>query len=171
MEDKEQEFVFQLIDWQVRLLSYLVTLLGDIHDARDVLQETNVVLLRKAGEIEDGTDVGAWFRRFAHFQALAFLRDRKRDRHLFDDDILDLFACDQFADAPDENRLLALRECLKRLPADRRNLIEQRYSVGKSVRQLAQEAGRRESGTKMLLMRIREALRSCIESQLRETHR
>jgi DNA-directed RNA polymerase specialized sigma24 family protein len=51
---------------------------GDLHDARDVLLETNLVLWQKIGEFEPGSNFGAWARKIAYFQALAFLRDRKR---------------------------------------------------------------------------------------------
>ena len=128
MAQSEKEFVYQLTDWQNRLFGYLVTLLSNTHDARDVLQETNLVLWRKMEDFQPGTDFGAWARKCAYFQALAFLRDRKRDRHLFDDDVLALLASEDAGDAGDENeRRLALRDCLACLPDKHRQLIDKRY--------------------------------------------
>ena len=169
MADPDKEFVYQLTDWQNRLFGYLVTLLGNLHDARDVLQETNLVLWRKMGDFEPGTDFGAWARKCAYYQALAFLRDRKRDRHLFDDDLLALFADEESHSAPDDERLLALRDCLARLPDRQRQLLSLRYREEIPVRQLATDFKKKESAMKMTLMRIREALHTCIESRLKET--
>jgi len=168
MTGPENEFAYQLTDWQGRLLGYLVTLLGDVNDARDVLQETNLVLCRKKNEFPEIRDFGAWSRKCAYFQALAFLRDRKRDRHLFDDDLLALFAEESTDPAPDDELRLALRDCLSQLADRQRQLIARRYQENVPVRRLAADFGQKESAMKMGLMRIREALRVCIESKLRE---
>jgi RNA polymerase sigma-70 factor, ECF subfamily len=170
MADPDKEFVFLLTDWQNRLFGYLVTLLGNAHDARDVLQETNLVLWKKIGDFEAGTDFGAWARKCAYYQSLAFLRDRKRDRHLFDDEVLALLADEQTSSTRDDSeRRLALRDCLACLPDKHRQLIDQRYREEIPIRQLASDHGKNESALKMAMMRIREALRQCIESKLEES--
>ena len=170
MTQPDKEFIYQLTDWQNRLFGYLVTLLSNPHDARDVLQETNLVLWRKIGDFEAGTDFGAWARKCAYFQALAFLRDRKRDRHLFDDDVLALLANEDEGSAHDENeRSLALRDCLACLPVNHRSLIDQRYRDEVPIRKLATNHHKNESAMKMMMMRIREVLRQCIESKLEES--
>ena len=169
MTDPSETFLYLLTDWQNRLFGYLFTLLGNPHDARDVLQETNLVLWRKMDEFEPGTDFGAWARKCAYFQALAFLRDRKRDRHVFTEDVLALFAEETSSTVYDESELsLALRDCLGQLPERQRQLISRRYRDEIPVRQLAADNGKKESAMKMMLMRIREALHTCIESKLQE---
>ena len=169
MKPPDKEFVYQLTDWQNRLFGYLVTLLGSVHDAHDVLQETNLVLWRKMDEFETGSDFGAWARKCAYFQALAFLRDRKRDRHLFDDDLLAQFSDEEtYAGNEADERILAMRDCLSRLPDRQRQLINLRYSKNRSVKQLAKDADKKESAMKMMLMRIRQALHTCIEFKLKE---
>ncbi|MEM1443003.1 MAG: hypothetical protein AAGF67_11720 [Verrucomicrobiota bacterium] len=39
MAAPDEQFISQLTDWQSRLFGYLVTILGNVHDAHDVLQE------------------------------------------------------------------------------------------------------------------------------------
>lgn len=169
METPDREFLCHLTDSQPRLLGYLMTLLGNLNDARDVLQETNLVLWRKMDEYGRIDDFGAWARKCAYYQALAFLRDRKRDRHIFGDDMLALFAADVMEDNRDEDvMLLALRDCLSQLPESQRRLIDQRYREGTPARKLAVETGKTDSAMKMTLMRIRETLRRCIEGKLKE---
>jgi RNA polymerase sigma-70 factor (ECF subfamily) len=168
MTGAEKEFVSELTDWQNRLFGYLFTLLGNVHDARDVLQETNLVLWQKMGDFQTGTDFGAWARKCAYFQALAFLRNRKRDKHLFDDDLLALLADERIEIFDnDEERRLALRDCLSQLPENQRRLLDLRYKDEVPVKRLANDAGKNESAMKMILMRIREALHTCIESKLK----
>lgn len=170
MEPPDREFVYQLTECQNSLFGYLFTLLGDESDARDVLQETNLVLWRKISEFEPGSNFVAWARKCAYFQTLAFLRDRKRDRHLFDDDLLALFAGEDTNSAHDKNeRWLALRDCLAQLPDRQRQMIDRRYRDEIPVQKLAAEFGKKESAMKMTLMRIREALHSCIESKLKQS--
>lgn len=169
MSQPDKEFVYQLTDWQNRLFGYLVTLLSNPHDARDVLQETNLVLWRKVDDFQPGSDFGAWARKCAYYQALAFLRDRKRDRHVFDEDVLALLASDDTSSASDENeRRIALRDCLACLPDKHRQLIDKRYREEVPIRQLAADQGKNESAFKMVMMRIREVLRICIKSKLEE---
>lgn len=170
MANPDKEFVYQLTDWQNRLFGYLVTLLNNTHDARDVLQETNLVLWQKVGDFKVGTDFGAWARKCAYYQALAFLRDRKRDRHVFDDDVLAMMASEDAGSAHDDDeRRLALRNCLSCLSDQHRRLIDQRYSEETPFQKLAAIHGKKESALKMVIMRIREVLRQCIESKLKES--
>lgn len=174
MNPPDEAFIRQLTDWQNRLFGYLVTILGNVHDAHDVLQETNVVMWRKMDEFESGSNFGAWAKRCAQFQALAFLRDKKRDRHVFDEETLARLIEEdaQLVDSAsgDEEQEIALRECLASLPDEQRRLIRDRYRDQLSVRELAGRIGKKESATKMALMRIRESLLVCIEGKLKEVN-
>jgi RNA polymerase sigma-70 factor, ECF subfamily len=170
MDSPDPQFVCDLTDWQNRLYGYLVTLLGDVNDARDVLQETNLVMWRRLDTFTPGTDFGAWARRCAYFQAMAFLRDRKRGPSLLGVELLALIAEEQEHAAIDENeRKLALRDCLGCLSDKQRQLIKCRYQDRMPVRKLAADFGKSESAMKMSLLRIREMLQVCISSKLRET--
>lgn len=172
MAKPDQQFITQLTDWQNRLFGYLYALLGDLHDARDVLQETNLVLWRKVDEFEAGTNFGAWARSCAYYEALRFLRDRKRDRHLFDDDLLALLADESAGmEHEEDERRLALRHCLGELTQRQRILIDRRYGADIPIGRLAAELEKTESAIKMALKRIREALHVCIESRLKEATR
>lgn len=171
MTEPDPRFLYDLTDWQNRLFGYLVTLLGNVHDARDVLQETNLVMWRRMDTFTLGTDFGAWARRCAYFQAMAFLRDRKRGPSLLGDELLALTAeeAEQIPMADENERKLALLDCLSQLPDSHRSLIKRRYHDATPVRNLAEEAGKSESAMKMMLLRIREVLQTCICSKLKET--
>ena len=87
-KEQIEQFVQQLTACQTMLYAYILMLLPSHDDADDVLQETNLVLWRKADEFVDGTEFGAWACRVAHFQVRAWLRDAQRDRHVFDPELL-----------------------------------------------------------------------------------
>ena len=65
---------------QNRLHAYILSLLADPVAGQDVLQETNLVLIRKADDFQSGASFESWAYNTARFQVLAHLRDRKRDR-------------------------------------------------------------------------------------------
>jgi RNA polymerase sigma-70 factor (ECF subfamily) len=165
-DERTEAFIRWLTDHQSGLYSYLVTLLGDVHEARNVLQETNLVLWRRSADFVDGTDFGAWSRTIARYQVLAYLRDKKRDRHLFDEELLLQIAERPQAVEDDEGRRIALRHCLAELPEGPRLLVSLRYGAEASIRDLAQRLGKSDVAVKMALSRIRQRLMHCIEKKM-----
>ena len=163
--DTREAFVQLLTGEQTRLFGYICTLLGDLNDASNVLQQTNMVLWRKANEFRLGTSFQAWSRNVAYYQTLAFLRDRKRDKHIFDQDLLEQIASRPCVHDEDE-RHLALRHCLGGISQDSLELLRQRYGPGKSIADIAKQRHKSEAAIKMALMRIRQALADCIKRQL-----
>ena len=168
MSNSQKDFIHALTYSQNDLTGYLVGLLGNLHDAKDVLQATNLVLWEKHKEFRARADFKPWARKFAYYQALAFIRDRKRDRHVFDDDVLELLASDDgdVNSAKDDERELALRDCLNQLPEKQRMLIKLRYEEAGSIKQVVDQTGAKESSVKVSLMRIRNELQACIESKI-----
>ncbi len=171
MPEPDSQFVSDLTDWQNRLFGYLVTLLGNVHDARDVLQEANLVMWRRMDTFTPGSDFGAWARKCSYFQAMAFLRDRKRGPSLLGDELLELIAEEQEENSffDEHERKLALRDCLGQLNDEQRQLLMSRYHGRVPVQKLAADCGKSGSAMKMTLMRLRETLQVCITSRLRET--
>jgi RNA polymerase sigma-70 factor (ECF subfamily) len=127
-----------------------------------------MVLWRKAGEFTIGTNFQLWARKVAYFQTLAYLRDRKRDKHIFDAELLDQLASRPSVRDEDERRV-ALRHCLGTISQESLELLRQRYAPGKSIATIARERNKSEGAIKMALMRIRQALVHCIERQLAGT--
>ena len=68
------EFVRQLNAAHRRLLGYLVSLLGNRHDAEDVLQRACVTMWRKFETFERGTKFAAWASTVAFYEARNFQR-------------------------------------------------------------------------------------------------
>jgi RNA polymerase sigma-70 factor (ECF subfamily) len=167
-EEAREAFVRLLTAEQTQLFSYIVMLLGDVNDASNVLQQANLVLWRKIDEFDLNTNFQVWARKVAYYQTLAFLRDRKRDKHIFDEELLAQLAARPAAVDEDERRV-ALRHCLGTISRESLDLLLQRYYPGKSISAIAHDRQRSEGAVKMALMRIRQSLVHCIEGQLADT--
>jgi RNA polymerase sigma-70 factor, ECF subfamily len=70
-------------------------------------------------------------------------------------------ACEQT-----DERLTALRQCVSRLNDSDRSLIRLRYENNRTIKQIAQEAGRPIHGMYNRMMRIYEALIRCIRLRM-----
>lgn len=160
------EFVELLTAEQIPLLRYLAAILGDGDAASTVLQDTNVVLLEKWEEFEQGTSFRAWSRRVAYLRALSLVRDSKRDRLVFSEETVKQIASrTETTDEVSEQRL-ALRHCLTHLSQSSLELVQRRYQDGFSIDRLAETSGKSASAVKVALHRIRRSLMTCIENQL-----
>jgi RNA polymerase sigma-70 factor (ECF subfamily) len=163
--ESREAFVQLLTSEQTSLFRYIVTLLGHTNDANNVLQQTNLVLWRKASEFTFGTNFHVWAKTIAYYQTLAFLRDRKRDKHIFDEALLEQLASEPELFDEDERRV-ALRHCLGSISRNSLDLLQQRYDPGRSIHEIAKAQHKSESAIKMALLRIRQSLIKCIEGQL-----
>ena len=163
----DEEFVQLLTKEQSYLLNYITTLLvGDVLAAENVLQETNLVLWRKSSEFTAGTSFRAWSRKVAHWQVLAYLRDIRRDRHVFSEALVEQLSSrdNEFATEPETRG--ALRDCIKKLQQSQSELVAWRYEDSLPICTIAERAGRSEDAIRSALLRIRRSLLNCIESKL-----
>ena len=144
---------------QGRLECFIRAMTGNPEAARDILQDTNVVLLRKAGEFRPGSNFTAWAFRIARFEIMAWRRKAGRSRLVFDESALERIA--ETAEHEDDfylARVEALRECLKRLPARQQEAIRRRYLEGWDVADLARDMGENPNAVSQLLFRARQNL-------------
>ncbi len=150
-----------------RCAGFVRALVPTREDARDVMQEVTVVLWRKIGELSAKEDFRRWAFGVARLEALTYLRDRARDRHVFGDDVLALLADEAEADADVfEAERIALEECLGKLDAAQRALVDAAYAPGVRIDALAASAGRSAMSLYKALHRIRLALMDCTQRVL-----
>ena len=165
--DLHGEFVRLLNAGHRRLLGYLVSLLGNRHDAEDVLQRTSVTLWRKFETFERGTDFMAWSSTVAFYEAKNFQRMAARSRLCFGDELLETLAAERVGDlANTDGRIDALEQCLQKLDEPGRKLIETVYGEGGDVGVLAERLGRAKQTLYNKLNIIRRALADCVTRRL-----
>lgn len=166
--DTGPEFVQLLTRHQRPLYGYIMTMMPHATEADDVLQETNLALMRKAADFEEGTNFLAWACRVAYYEALNQYRRRKREHQLMaDESVLEDVAerAGQRAGEFDE-RLVALRSCLQRINPKHRELLDSFYGEELSIEHMSERHGRSNSGLRVTLHRIRATLMDCIQRTL-----
>jgi RNA polymerase sigma-70 factor (ECF subfamily) len=138
-------------------------------DADDILQETNLVLLKKAAEFDAARDFLPWALTIARFQTLAGLKRWRRLRFVFDEELAKALADDDAREDPVlEARRLALATCLQKLPATHRDLLLLRHEPKALVGEMAAAPGLSLKAVSDRLRRIRDKLLDCITRTLAE---
>lgn len=166
MPEPTTEFVAAYASCQKQLFAFLLALLGSPDQAEEVLQETNLVIWRKADQFEPGTSFIAWSIRIARFQAMAYREKQSRDRLRFDDRATEAIAAAYDRRAPwPSDRVSALERCVSKLPAVGRDLLKMRYEDGLAPESIAERQGRTYRAVVQALSRLRGALADCIRRQ------
>jgi RNA polymerase sigma-70 factor, ECF subfamily len=166
--DRAEEFVFLLARHERLLGAYVMTMVPHPQDAADILQETKVVMWRNFEKFELGTNFGAWMRKIAFHQVLAFRKRKHRDRIDFSEEFLRTVADEAEQSAGRlEQRERVLHDCLAKLPDDHRDVLHLRYHEDLSLETMAAKLGRTVGALYRLLSRVRQALHECISKNLR----
>lgn len=149
---------------EAALHTFVRSLLPSRQEAADVMQEVAVTLWQK---FDSADDFRPWAFGVARNMALRHLRSRARDRHVFDDDLVNRLA-DEAVEM--EQRHLTQREalsgCLQKLPAVQRELALAAYTKGTRIDELAAQRGQTPMSLYKLLQRIRQALLECVRRSL-----
>ncbi|MBT8037283.1 MAG: sigma-70 family RNA polymerase sigma factor [Verrucomicrobiae bacterium] len=169
-QQNDLAFVGLLTKHQADLWAYVITLMPGDSEAADVLQKVNMVLWKKQGDFEIGTNFRAWSFSIARFEVLAHLKKRKREGIVLMDEELLETVTEEIPDSllSSDLRLDALEHCLKKLRPQDRKLLDHRYKSGLSLARFASEAGRSVSSLSVTLHRLRAALRECVNRRLSE---
>jgi RNA polymerase sigma-70 factor, ECF subfamily len=163
-KDAQEQFVRNLTSCQPALYAYILSLLPNRNDANDVLQDTNLVMWRRSDEYVEGANFTAWAYKIARYKVLAHHRDRRRDRHIFDEELFGRLADDaEHRTGDPEGVASLLDDCVAELPATQRVLVQERYAPGGSVQDMARKLGQSAAALSVTLSRIRNALLACIQ--------
>ena len=161
------EFVQLLTGAQSALYAFIVSLLGGVNDANDVLQETNMKLCRKCAEYDPDQPFLRWAYAFARFEVMACRKRTQRSRLVLDDELLQTVAAELEESAEEaDQRLKILEDCIERLNPRQRELIAARYGRGELVQDIATRLSRPENAMAALFYRLRKLLADCAQSVL-----
>jgi|TARA_B110000037_G_C17122522_1_gene506490 RNA polymerase sigma-70 factor (ECF subfamily) len=156
---------------QPRLYGYILSMTASPTDAKDVLQESNRVIIDKIGEFQQPNKFDAWAYKIAYYQSLAFLQKRKRNKIIFNDDLLQNIADEtESADTRIEGRLNQLETCLAQLHDRTRVIVSDYYYRNLSIKQIAEERTLKTNHIAQVLFRARKALFQCMTKQETDTH-
>lgn len=152
---------------QAAITGFIRSMVPDYHQAEEVLQRVAVALVRKFDNYDPSRPFAAWAIGVAKFEVLYFRRQYVTDKHVFDDEIVEKIAISYQALAEEADpRREALEKCVDELEGRSKRIIELRYIGGKKSAIIADEMKLTEGAVRMMLCRVRAALRKCVERRL-----
>jgi RNA polymerase sigma-70 factor (ECF subfamily) len=167
--DQNPEFVLLLNAAHRPLLAYLVSLLGNRHDAEDVLQRASLTMWQRFSMFEPGTNFTAWACTVAFYEAKNFQRVSNRSRLHFREELLQTLADERVADLDNlDGRLDALDHCIAKLDELPRQLVQAAYFGDGSIAELANRLRRAPQTLYNKLNLIRRTLAECVALRLAE---
>ncbi len=129
----------------------------------DVMQEVAIVLWKKFENLTDPDEFRRWAFGVAKYESLAWLRDKRRDRLVLAEDVLEQLAQDATALEPVlESHRAGLEACLEKLPLDHRSLLVAAYVPGARIQYVAERSRRTVGGFYQWLHRVRLQLLDCV---------
>jgi RNA polymerase sigma-70 factor (ECF subfamily) len=159
------------------ILAYINTLTRDRAVCEEIFQEVGLAIVQQARKGVQVDHFVAWALEIAKRQIAAYYRTRQRQKKLVP---LSEALADVLAKAFYENeRLLAendvryrlLETCLEELKGRGREVIEQRYKLGRSISAIAAALAWKPESVKVALSRARQWLRDCVQRKLRGDER
>lgn len=149
----------------VRVYRFVLRLVNDPSRAEDLISDVFLDVWRQAGRFEARSAVSTWLLAIARFKALSVLR--KRTDVALDEETAG--AIEDTADTPEvavqkKNKSHLLRECLKSLSAEHREVIDLVYYHEKSVEEVAEITGILESTVKTRMFYARKRLSELLKA-------
>jgi RNA polymerase sigma-70 factor (ECF subfamily) len=139
----------------------------------DIAQDVFLVAINNLNSYLGEASFDKWLLGIARNRALAHLRDDSRRRKRESGRLeavtapwLEKELAGQSDCSRAEREISALQDCVKNLPENSAQLISEHYFKGRSSVELAKILGKNEGTLRMTLLRIRQALRDCIQNRL-----
>jgi len=149
---------------QGRIRAYLRRWVLEADLADDLAQETFLAAYRSLPTRNPAAPIDLWLLSIARHRALKHLRDQAR-RPL--PAALAAWCASRLEtreDSTDED-VSALKQCLAGLPPHSAGLITSYYADRLTSAEIAKKSGKKESAVRMTLLRLREALRQCVQQR------
>lgn len=171
MASLREEFARVYAQNQSWLFAFVVTLVGNVADAEEVYQEVCVALWSEFDTFDLATDFRRWAAVVARNRVLQFRTKQARNAKRLSDVAVELVAVEMVEQANlFEERRTALYQCLEKLPAADRSLVQLCYEdQTRSFRGVAETLGRSVHTLYKQLQRVRKVLRECVNRRVQAT--
>jgi len=164
MDERFQQAIRYWTLAQPVLSAYVAAVVRDFRDRDDLLQSISVAVLEAFSSYDPARPFTAWAMGIARNQIGTYLRERKRNRLVFDAETVDVLAVAfEQIDSTQTRKLDLLQECLEKLEGRARQLCELRYQNDLKPAAIGSLLGVTPNTVAKSLQRIRDQLRKCIE--------
>jgi RNA polymerase sigma-70 factor, ECF subfamily len=150
----------------VRVYRFVLRLVRNEARAEDLISEVFLDIWRQAGKFEGRSAPSTWMLSIARFKALSVLR--KRTEEELDEEAAG--AIEDHADNPEvslakKDKANVLRQCLSKLSAEHREVVDLVYYHEKSVEEVAGMVGIPEATVKTRMFYARKKLSELLKEQ------
>lgn len=160
------DFSRKLSGLQRSLYAYILTLLPNRTDAEDVLQDTNLILCRKASEYDPKGHFQGWAFQIARYQVMAHITKSKRSRLQFSTEIIEALAAEELDTKRIALNQKALQLCYDLLPDHMKRIARLRFREDSQLKDIAKKVGRPLGSVSATLHRIRINLMECVHRKM-----
>ena len=159
--------------YQAAVRNLVARYLRDTSSGDDVAQEVFLIAFQQLSNLRDADSFEVWLFGIARNQVKMHLRSegrrQERMRRMLDA-ALSRWQHEQleqvYHDAQQQTEsLAALRSCLDELPAESRAVVERFYFEQQSAESIAASSDRSAGAVRMMLLRIRQGLASCVRTK------
>jgi RNA polymerase sigma-70 factor (ECF subfamily) len=159
---------------QGRVRAYIAGSISRADVVDDLAQEVFLGAFRKLDSYKGDAPLGVWLLGIARHKALMFLRGELRRLARESGSVeavlapfkLGLLEGDEGELQRREQEIAALQSCLESLPPSSAGMIADRYFNARSIADMARDLGKGEGAIRMTLLRLRQALRACVQARL-----
>lgn len=163
-QEKPDEFLNLLMQKQMRIYAFILSVVRNFEDADDILQETVHTMWQKYEECRPIEDFVSWGIQVAYYKILEYRK--RKDRNIcvgMDSGLLDqVMEANRTLDKESEERIEKLKRCLKQLGPRGRRFIELRYYQDLKPKQIAVLLGLSVLNVYKILSRIHGQLVQCV---------
>ena len=164
--DRQDEFLRLFSRYSRRIYEFILTLVMRHADADEIFQDTCLVLWKKFDSYDPQGTFYGWACRIAYLEILQ-LRRKSQRLQTVSDEALAVLADKALSQSDNLNaRQQALEDCLQKLRAEDRTLIEQRYRQLRTPKEIATLGTVSVYSVYRALSRIHTALLTCVDRSL-----
>ncbi|MBU6175336.1 MAG: sigma-70 family RNA polymerase sigma factor [Planctomycetes bacterium] len=164
MDEKYQQAIRYWTLAQPAVSAYVSAVVRDFRDRDDILQAISVAVLESFNSYDPSRPFLGWAMGVARNQIGTYLRERRRNRLVFDPETVEQLSVAFEQIEPEKIRSLDyLHECLGKLEGRARKLCDLRYQNDLKPAAIASLLGMTPNTVAKSLQRIRDQLRQCIE--------
>ena len=157
------ELVSQNQGW---LRGWLRGQLRDWTAADDLAQDAFVTAFRKINEFRGDGSFEAWLRSIAHNHFRNYIRKRREEYIGGSEELQALLANREIQSFQGADHYIeVLKDCLNEVSPAEKSLLDERYTVGRSVQDIAKRNAIGYSAMTMKLHRLRKLLANCVEAK------
>ncbi|TWU16178.1 sigma-70 family RNA polymerase sigma factor [Allorhodopirellula heiligendammensis] len=151
---------------QPAVSAFITSVVRDFRDRDDVLQDVAVAVIESFNSYDPDYPFVAWAIGVARNQVRLYLRGRRRDRLVFDDETVAALAMAVTEVMPEATpQMDYLHDCIDLVEGRASLLLELRYRNDLKPAAIADQVGMTANSVAKALQRVREHLKNCIDQK------